>query len=72
MELFHFLGLVKILVRRQQLSDVYMVMEPIWKCKTRVWMHGGKGLKLEKGGSSRRKKGLLLGDNHSRKKNEKI
>jgi len=71
-ELFHFLGLVKILVRRQQLSDVDMVMEPIWNCKRRVWMHGGKGLKLEKGGSSRRKKGLFLRDIHFRKKNEKI
>jgi hypothetical protein len=55
---------VKFLVRRQQLSNVDMVMEPIWKCKGRVWLHGGKGLELEKG--------LLLGDNHSRKKRKKI
>ncbi len=42
-------------------------MEPIWKCKRRVWMHGGKGLELDRGRSSRRKKGLPLGDNHSKK-----
>jgi hypothetical protein len=63
-ELFHFFGLVKFLIRRQQLSNVDMVMEPIWKCKGRVWMHGGKGLELEKG--------LLLADNHSKEKKEKI